>query len=81
MKPALPVSDILDVISLYNLAQLWGFEIARIKGGSIIMKRLIDNTEWHGQPQSCERWTAAFKRWSGPQILTYNGLSIPDAQS
>lgn len=73
-------SPILDIVDLVTLAHLWGFEVRRIKGGSIIMRRVNDNFEWHGQPQSCERWIAAFKRWSETPTVTYSGTTIPDAQ-
>lgn len=73
------IEPILSFDGLLTLAQLWGFEIHRVKGGSIIMKRDNDCTEWHGQPGSCEQWTAAFKRWSETPTVTYNGATIPDA--
>jgi hypothetical protein len=72
------MSQDFDIISLINLAHLWGFDLVGVSGNMIIMKRISDDTLWRGQPQSCERWTAAFKYWSESPTVTYNGHTIPD---
>lgn len=53
-----------DIISLCNLAALYGFELNSVNGNQIIFRREGDATLWGGTCYGYEAWLYHFKHWS-----------------